>query len=208
MADINTLLVFALAGLVVNLAPGQDMLYVIARSISQGRRPGLASALGVFGGCFLHIVAAAFGLAGLLAAFPWSFAAIKYLGCGYLLYLGVRALLSAAQQDRVDTLRAASTFRAFRQGALTNALNPKVALFFLAFLPQFASAQWAFPVWLQMLLLGLWFNVSGLIVNGAVAFFASALSRQLSQRPGTARTLRRVEGVTLIGLGVKLAATR
>ena len=89
MADISTLIVFALAGLVVNLAPGQDMLYVIARSMSQGRSAGLASALGVFAGCFVHILAAAFGLAGVLAAFPWSFAAIKYLGCGYLFYLEI-----------------------------------------------------------------------------------------------------------------------
>ena len=208
MPDLNTFLVFALAGLVVNLAPGQDMLYVIARSISQGRAAGLASAAGVFAGCFVHIFAAAFGLAGLLAAFPWSFTLVKFAGCAYLIYLGMRALVGASTQTTVARLAPQPLWAAFRQGAVTNVLNPKVALFFLAFLPQFAGAEFTFPIWLQLLLLGIWFNVGGLIVNGAVALAASALGTRIAHQPRTARILRRVEGVTLIGLGVKLATTR
>lgn len=208
MPDINTLLVFALAGLIVNLAPGQDMLYVIARSLAQGRPAGIAAATGVFAGCFLHIFAAAFGVAGVLAAFPWSFTVIKYAGCAYLLYLGARAFLGASRQEPIRQLAPEPLSRAFRQGTLTNMLNPKVALFFLAFLPQFANAQFGFPVWLQMLVLGVWFNVSGLIVNAAVALAASALAQRIAQKPRAARILRRVEGMTLIGLGVKLATTR
>jgi threonine/homoserine/homoserine lactone efflux protein len=169
MADPHTLLLFALAALAVNLAPGPDMLYVLARSAAQGPRPGIAAAAGVFGGCCVHMAAAALGFAALLAAFPWSLLVMKYAGCAYLCYLGAKALLSAARTAELQPLEPVPLSRAFAQGALTNVLNPKVALFFLAFLPQFASAEASLPVWLQMLLLGLWFNLGGLVVNVAVA---------------------------------------
>ena len=158
-----TFFTFLFAAFMLNIAPGPDMLYVIGRSVGQGRRAGIVSSLGVFVGCWVHILAAAFGIAALLRSSPVAFNVVRYAGAAYLIYLGIRMVAKrtdlSSQQLKPENLGSI-----FRQGAITNVLNPKVAIFFLAFLPQFIDASRGSVV-LQILLLGLIFNVGGTLVN-------------------------------------------
>ncbi len=154
MPDLSTLLIFLAATLGLNLTPGPDMLYVLARGIGQGRTAGVVSALGIGGGTLVHTFAVTLGLSTLLVSMPALYEAIKYAGAGYLLYLGIHTLTSR-ENMRLDTERSAQSLnRIFRQGVITNVLNPKVALFFIAFLPQFADGQRGSVAW-QLLILGL-----------------------------------------------------
>lgn len=203
LPDAAALALFMTAGLALNLAPGPDMLYVIARSVADGRRAGAAAALGIFAGCLVHIFAAAFGLAALLRLVPAAYLAVKYAGALYLLWVGARMIVQA-QPGRPPTLERAALARIFRQGAVTNLLNPKVALFFLAFLPQFVDAEAAHPA-LQMLLLGMLFNASGLIVNGGVALGFGAAGDWLKRRPNVWRAQQRLAGLIFVGLALRLA---
>ncbi|MDB5998763.1 MAG: Lysine exporter protein [Rhizobacter sp.] len=197
---IHDLTLFLLAAAVVNLTPGPDMLFVLGRSAADGRRAGVLAALGVFTGCLLHVLLAALGVSALLATSPWAFDVLKWAGAAYLVWAGLSMLLRRGQAGSPEnTSRVGSPFW---QGALTNALNPKVALFFLAFVPQFitpgsGSQAWAFVA------LGMVFNVGGLVVNGLVALGASAASRRLAA--GGAATIQRVAGVLFVGLGLRLA---
>jgi threonine/homoserine/homoserine lactone efflux protein len=137
MPDANSLLVFMIATVTLNLTPGPDMLYVIARSIGQGRAAGIASALGITTGCFVHLLAVSFGLASLMRTVPTAYEIVKFTGASYLIYLGVRTLTSRPQKNTAALIRESRLRTIFAQGVITNVLNPKVALFFLAFLPQF-----------------------------------------------------------------------
>jgi threonine/homoserine/homoserine lactone efflux protein len=140
MPEKAAFLTFLIAAFALNIAPGPDMLYVIGRSVGQGRKAGIVSSLGVFVGCWIHILAAAFGIAALLRSSPVAFNVVRYAGAAYLIYLGIRTL---AQKTNLvsQQLKAESLTSIFRQGAITNVLNPKVAMFFLAFLPQFIDPQ-------------------------------------------------------------------
>jgi threonine/homoserine/homoserine lactone efflux protein len=140
---IHNFWLFALAGLLLNLTPGNDMLYVASRSAGQGVRAGIISSLGIMTGCLVHLTFAAAGLSAILASSATAFSIIKYAGACYLVYLGIKAILSkkAAGLERAEKTVAASGRRIFWQGVLTNVLNPKVALFFLAFLPQFIDVR-------------------------------------------------------------------
>ena len=181
--SIENFWMFALTGLLLNLTPGNDMLYIIARSSGQGTRAGVVSALGIGAGCLVHIVAAVIGLSALLAQSAAAFAVIKYAGAAYLIYLGVKSL---RRKKSALTIREAgdrlSYEKIFWQGVLTNVLNPKVALFFLAFLPQFISAE--SNVALQILFLGCWFNLVGTIVNIVVALLFGKIGTWLAASPG------------------------
>ena len=207
MFDFPTLALFLGATLALNVTPGPDMLYVIARSGAEGRRAGIVSALGIAAGTLVHTALVAFGLSRLLLAVPAAYDAVRLAGAAYLIFLGVRSL---GRPQRVAAPQEAAPppapLRAiFRQGVVTNVLNPKVALFFLAFLPQFVDATRG-SAWLQLLALGLLFNVSGTIVNLVVAVLASraaAWSRRRSARAGAA--LQRLTGLIFVGLGVRLA---
>ena len=199
----GTLPVFLTAMFLLNITPGPDMLYVLARSTGQGRAAGLASALGIGAGCFFHIFAVAFGLAGLLRTVPVAYSAVRYAGAAYLIYLGVRTLLAHAADTGAVKVASASLTRIFAQGVITNVLNPKVALFFLAFLPQFIGpGQSAFA---QTLKLGLIFDLSGTVVNVTVAIAASSLGNVLRDRLGAAPLFRWLTGGVFIGLGLRLA---
>jgi threonine/homoserine/homoserine lactone efflux protein len=190
----------------LNIAPGPDMLYVIGRSVGQGRKAGIVSALGIFVGCWAHILAAAFGIAALLRSSPIAFNIVRYAGAAYLVYLGIKMLVQhsslAQQQLKPDSLSAI-----FRQGAITNVLNPKVALFFLAFLPQFVDARRGSIVW-QILLLGLIFNVGGTLVNLGVAYAGGTLGELLRRNARFARLQQWFTGLVFIGLGARLAWQR
>jgi threonine/homoserine/homoserine lactone efflux protein len=197
---------FFIATLALNLAPGPDMTYVAARSVGQGRRAGLISALGISAGCLVHIVAASAGVAVLLRGWPGAYSVVRFAGAVYLTYLGIGLLWSAGLSEGPGTVADASDFEIFRQGAVTNVLNPKVAMFFLAFLPQFVDPSRG-PAGLQTLALGLAFNVSGTLVNAAVAWLAGSARTLLESRAGRA-WFRRASGAVLTALGLRLALSR
>ncbi len=217
MPDIHHLGLFIAAGLLLNLTPGPDVLYIVTHALRSGARTGVVAALGITAGCFVHIFAAALGVGALLAASATAFTVLKGLGAAYLLYGGASMLLShspktpvlIAGNDPATLGRAPKSLKTvFVQGFGTNALNPKVALFFLAFVPQFIDPQ-APDKTLAFLLLGALFNVNGLWVNIGWALAAAwarqrlgAVQQRLSK---VTRWLDRVAGVMFIGFGLRLA---
>ena len=182
MIPVNDFLIFALATLMLNITPGNDMLYVATRSTSQGVKAGIVSALGIAGGCIVHLLAAVIGLSAIIANSALAFDIIKYAGAAYLIYLGVKSILSKQSKFSINNnVEKKSLSSLFWQGVLTNVLNPKVALFFLAFLPQFIDPDQG-NTSLQILLLGLWFNFSGTVVNCVVALLFGKLGNWLADK--------------------------
>jgi threonine/homoserine/homoserine lactone efflux protein len=200
MPDLPTLAAFMVAALALNLSPGPDMLYVIARSVGQNRAAGIASALGIGAGTLVHTVAAALGLSALLVSLPVAFEVVKWAGALYLVYLGIKTLRSEGVLHASAAVKPESLGRVFRQGMLTNVLNPKVALFFLAFLPQFVDRSRG-PLPLQFIALGLLFNTSGTAVNIGVALLSSSAGSWLRTKPGFSRTQAWLTGGVFIALG-------
>lgn len=204
MVDLHSLLLFMCAGLLLNLTPGPDVLYIVGRSASQGRPAGIVSVLGISSGCLVHVSAAALGLSALMITLPAAYEVVRYAGAAYLVWLGLRALLSRRAAFELKSVERASLRRVFLQGALTNVLNPKVALFFLAFLPQFADPRrGSLPP--QILLLGMIFILNGTLVNLAYALAASRMGDWLRSRFGVSAWLGRLTGALFIGLGFRLA---
>jgi threonine/homoserine/homoserine lactone efflux protein len=204
LIDLTSLALFMTATLALNLAPGPDMLYVSTRSLTQGRRAGVISALGIAAGAVVHTVAIASGLAALLHAVPLAYEIVRYAGAAYLIWLGVQALRGKAGAASGKPLDRTSEWAIFRQGAITNILNPKVALFFLAFLPQFVDPARG-SVALQIVVLGCLFNTSGTLVNIAVAYLAASAGRWLGTRGPFERAFRWLTASVFIGLGLRLA---
>jgi threonine/homoserine/homoserine lactone efflux protein len=207
MFHFQNLYLFFIASLLLNLTPGNDMLYVASRSISQGIKGGIVSALGVFAGCFVHISAAVLGLSIIISKSAYLFELIKFAGAGYLIYLGVKALLSKPNIGSINKKPVpANYWKLFKQGALTNALNPKVAVFFLSFLPQFIDA--ASPrVKLQLFTLGFWFDAQGTLVLIIVASIFGKTKDFFKRNPKMWRIQEKITGLVLIGLGIKIALT-
>ena len=209
LGDIQQLPLFVAAGLLLNITPGVDMALVLRSSAAQGFRAGAAAALGISAGCWVHIAAAALGVSALLASAPAAFLALQWLGAAYLVWLGIGLLRSrlaggpaAKAANPAHQLR-----RQFAQGFLTNALNPKVALFFLAFVPQFIRAEPTHPAW-AFVLLGSVFVVNGTLVSLALAAAAAALRQRLAGQARWQRLapwLNRGVGALFIALGLKLA---
>ncbi len=198
------LALFLPAALALIVAPGPDSLYVLARGIGQGRRAGIISALGTCTGLLVHTTAAALGLAVLLQTSVVAYLVVKYVGAAYLLYLGVRTLLTRQSLLVSAPATRPSWVRMYVQGMLTNVLNPKVALFFVAFLPQFVNPQGG-TVALQMLALGILFDVLGLLYLLLVALLSGSLGALVQRRQAWANRLRWVTGSVLVGLGLRLA---
>ena len=200
---------FLASALLVNLTPGPDMLFVAGSSAAQGRRAGVMAALGVGAGCLVHVALAALGLSALLAASATAFAVVKWVGAAYLVWVGISMLRAraAGPGEQSDSTRPQCASRVFWQGAWTNALNPKVAMFFLAFLPQFIAPGAANQA-ISFVVLGLLFNIGGTVVNLAVALLASGLRDGLAGGRGGAKLgtwLQRAAGAVFVGLGLKLA---
>lgn len=193
-----------LAALALNLTPGPDMLYVTARSVGDGRRAGVVAALGIGAGTLVHITALALGLAALLAAVPLAYDVLRIAGAVYLLVIGAQLLFRPRRADVAAAIAPASLKTIFAQAVLTNVLNPKVALFFLAFLPQFVDPA-AGPAVAQIVLLGLLFDVQGTAVNVAVALLASSTTHRLRANTTIATLLQRLTGAIFVTLGAKLA---
>lgn len=198
---------FVAAALLLNVTPGPDMLFVAGNAAARGTRAGVAAALGVGLGCLLHVALAALGVSALLAASPAAFEAVRWLGAGYLVWAGVGLLRARAAGATACVAGAGSARAAFWQGALTNALNPKVALFFLAFLPQFIEPG-APLAWLGMVVLGLLFDAGGTVVNLAVAAAAGRARATLALRPRALAWMQRAIGALFVGLGLRLALSK
>jgi threonine/homoserine/homoserine lactone efflux protein len=193
------------AAVVLLLTPGPAVLYVVTRSVDQGRRAGLISVLGVHAGTLVHVAAAAAGLSAVLVASATAFSVVKYLGAAYLIYLGIRQLIARAPEPTDVTLAAAPRLsRAFIDGFIVNVLNPKTALFFLAFLPQFVTVS-AGAVPTQIACLGLVFCALGLLTDGLYALTAGSAAQWLRARRGVALTRRWIPGTMYIGLGLATA---
>ena len=204
MPEWNSLLLFVGAGLILNITPGPDVLYIVGRSLGQGRLAGVVSSMGIATGCLVHIAAAALGLSAVMLAMPLAFDIVRYAGGAYLAWLGFRALARRSSPLDVRALAPVPLSRIYSQGIVTNVLNPKVALFFLAFLPQFTdAARGSLP--LQFVVLGLVFVVNGTIVCLGYALAASWLGGWLRDRYGVASWLNRAMGGLFIALGLRLA---
>ncbi|WP_321873854.1 LysE family translocator [Burkholderia ubonensis] len=199
---------FLATSLLIILTPGQDMVLVMSRTLSGGTRTGVVTAAGVSVGLIVHTMLATLGLGALLQASEWLFTVLKLAGALYLLYLGVTLLRSSGELTLSSGARAPeSALRTFAQGALSNVSNPKVALFYLAFLPQFVQADAARPM-LAVFVLGATFAGLTFLVKGPVALFAGLLSTSIRRNPRILTRMHRVGGVVLLGLGVKLALER
>ncbi|MGB0663653.1 MAG: LysE family translocator [Pontibacterium sp.] len=199
---------FVVASIMLNLVPGPDTFYVLGRSMAQGRGVGMASTLGISAGAFCHTLLAAVGLSALITASPTAFMLVKWLGAAYLVFLGAKMLLSRAALK--DTTKASSEqgfVFVVKQGLLTNLLNPKVALFFLAFLPQFITAQ-ASSHFVSFMVLGLTFVATSTLWGFFLAYSSAALSRKLRENPKSLVLVNRLTGTLLVGLGIKLATDR
>ncbi len=199
---------FVVAGILLNLTPGPDTVYILGRSIAQGRAAGIASALGISAGSIFHTTAAALGLSAILASSSIAFGAIKLLGGAYLILLGIKMILNREKELSLPSnFRRRTKAAAFRQGVLTNVLNPKVGLFFLAFLPQFIDPASGMKV-LAFLLLGFTFVTTGTIWCLIIACFASAFSERLRTNETIGLWLSRAAGALFVFLGLRVATVK
>jgi threonine/homoserine/homoserine lactone efflux protein len=208
MPGVHDLWLFVAAGLLLNLTPGPDMAYIAARAAAGGFRAGAAATFGITAGCIVHTLAAATGLSLLLATSAAAFTIVKWCGAAYLAYAGVRLLVAASRPplvaaSTVDAPRPAR--RIFREALVINVFNPKVALFFLAFLPQFIDASASSPA-LAFVFLGTLFNVNSLCVNLPVAWLASEAARRGRASERVSRALHGAAGALVLVLAVRLAA--
>jgi threonine/homoserine/homoserine lactone efflux protein len=209
MMSSGQLAFFILAGLALNVTPGPDVLYIVSSTLRSGLRAGVAAALGIVSGCFIHIFAAALGITALVAASAAIFSVLKFIGAAYLLYIGIRMVCAGRTQVLAadaggDGQRSLAAI--WRRGFLTNALNPKVALFFLAFVPQFIPPSSPHPAF-AFLALGLLFNFNSLFVNFGWAMAAAWLSRHANGIQRHMSLIGRGIGALFVGFGFKLALT-
>jgi threonine/homoserine/homoserine lactone efflux protein len=210
MFGIHDLALFVVSGLLLNIMPGPDSLLIMTRSATQGWRAGSAAALGIGTGTFVHIVAAALGLSAILATSAAAFTVVKLLGAAYILYLAVGMLLSKRRDSDAATPPALAPLplrRIYAQGILTNVLNPKVALFFLAFVPQFIDANAPHKA-VAFLILGAIFNINGMLWCHALALFTAQARARLKPNPAVTQWLNRATGGLFVWLGVKLALAK
>ena len=208
MLGIHDYWLFVATGVLLNLTPGQDTLYILGRSIAQGRQIGVASALGISAGGVVYTLAAALGLSAVLATSASAFIALKVVGAVYLVYLGVRMLITrTAAVGSTDIAGLVNMWTAFRQGMLTNVLNPKVALFFLALMPQFIEPDSSTKVG-AFLVLGLTFLTTGTVWCLVLALGASRARSFFASRPRVLQGLSQVSGALLVFLGLRLAASK
>ena len=210
MLGIHDLPLFVISGLLLNIAPGPDSILIMTRSASQGWRAGSAAALGIGAGTCVHILAAALGLSAVLAASSWAFAVVKWVGAAYLVYIGLQMLISRRQAPAASAsgasagVSALSWSKIFRQGFLTNVLNPKVALFFLAFVPQFIAPDAPHKA-LAFLLLGAVFNLNAMLWCHFLAVSTALASARLRVGGTLATWLNRSIGALFLSFGLKLA---
>ena len=204
MFDTTSFALFFVASWALIITPGPDMLYVITRGIAQGRRAGLHSAFGVTLGIFVHSLLAALGLAALLQTSALAFLVIKYIGAVYLIYLGIRSFHDKGSFESGEQQNPIAAQAVFWQGFISNVTNPKIAIFFLAFLPQFVRPEGG-SFFFQMLTLGLLFALCGITFLSVVGYFAGQIGSWCSKKPKLVNSFRWLTGGVLVGLGLRLA---
>lgn len=195
---------FLVASALLTIAPGPDIVYVLTRGVSQGRKAGVAAALGFATGCIFHTTLAALGIAALIRSSDLAFNAVRYAGAAYLAWIGIQALRHRASFSLAAAGNARTLATIYRQSVIGNALNPKVTLFFLSFLPQFVDAR-AGHVGAQMALLGAMFMVQTAVIFGAVALFSGWIGGWIRRRPAIGERLNVFAGLTFIALGIRVA---
>jgi len=198
---------FLIAAMTLTLAPGPDNIYVLTRGIAQGRQAGLVAALGFASGLLFHTLLAVLGFAALIKAYPAAYHALQYAGAAYLVYLGVRTLRAAAAmslQANTPAAPAVPLKRIYWQSVIANILNPKVTLFFIAFLPQFVNLQAGHMAW-QMLLLAVVFIFQALAIFSAIAFFSGTVGAYFRRQARAAFYLNRLAGCAFVALGIRIA---
>jgi threonine/homoserine/homoserine lactone efflux protein len=208
MLSINNLWLFILSGIILNILPGPDSLYIVGRTVMQGFRAGSVAAFGIGTGTIFHILMAAFGLSAILATSAMAFTVVKIVGAIYLLYIGLSMLFSRAQvqANDLDASGKVPLRKIYWQGFLTNVLNPKVALFFLAFVPQFIDPTAQYKA-LSFIVLGVIFNINGMLWCHLLAFLTAVGSRRIQQNQYITRWLTRLGGALFTYFGLRLAVS-
>lgn len=208
MFGIHDLTYFIISGLLLNIMPGPDSLLIMARSATQGWRAGIAAALGIGTGTMVHVFAAAVGLSAILATSATAFAVVKYVGAAYIIWMAIGLLRSKRSEAKATVCVAPLPYRKiFAQGLLTNVLNPKVGIFFLAFMPMFIDAD-APNKALSFVILGCIFNLNGMLWCISLALFTAFASARIKVNPSVALWLNRVTGGLFVWLGIKLALSK
>jgi len=202
----ETFAAFAIASLALLIVPGPSVLYIVTRSMDQGRAAGLVSVLGIHTGSIVHVAAAALGVSAILASSAVAYGVVKYVGAAYLIWLGIRALRECHDDRPAGVEREHSLRRVYAEGVVVNVLNPKTALFFLAFLPQFVDVSRG-SVTAQILVFGITFIALGFLSDGTYALLSARVSRAFGSRRHTGVARRWLPGITLIGLGIASAFT-
>jgi threonine/homoserine/homoserine lactone efflux protein len=202
MPELHTFVIFAAASAAFLAVPGPSVIYIVSRSLAEGRTAGIVSALGIQAGGLIHVTAATIGVSALLASSATAFSVVKYAGAAYLVYLGIRRLLDRDPPAKV-VVRRQPLAQLFWRGAIVNVLNPKTALFFFAFVPQFVDPERT--VWSQVAVFGLVFMALGFVSDGLYALTAGTFGRWLRRRPGI---LRYGSGSVYVGLGALTALSK
>jgi threonine/homoserine/homoserine lactone efflux protein len=209
MFGIQNFSLFLVSCILLNITPGQDTMYILGQSVVRGRKAGIVSVLGIMSGVLVHTMLAAFGLSIILATSSLAFSIVKYLGAGYLLWIGFGFLLKGQKDQHVELVNKepVKSWTIYRQGVLTNVLNPKVSLFFLSFLPQFVVPQ-ANVIFVPFLLLGMTFFTTGSIWCMVLVLGSTWLKGKIGHRTAMGGITKKLTGALFVGLGVKLALSQ
>lgn len=209
MFGIENYIGFIIAGVILNLTPGSDTIYILTRSIGQGKKAGYFSVYGIVTGGLIHTMFASFGLSIILAKSALAFSIVKYCGVAYLIYLGIKMIVdkSSIFENNDTKIERLDLKKIYRQGVLTNVLNPKVALFFLAFLPQFINPEYAQGA-IPFLILGLTFMTTGTIWCLFLAYSSSIITKTLRKNDKIGEVMQKLSGLIFIGLGLKLLTNK
>ncbi len=198
---------FIISSILLNLTPGADTIYILGKGISKGKKAAIISALGISTGCMVHTVLAAFGLSVILSKSIIAFNIVKAVGAFYLIYLGIKSMKTKDFSLKEEDKENISSGKIFREGILTNVLNPKVALFFLSFMPQFISPNNSFGA-ISFIVLGSTFVFTGTIWCLILAISSSLMTKKLKEKPSFSKILNRVTGIIFVGLGLKLLTSK
>lgn len=205
MFGIQNLYLFLVSCILLNITPGQDTMYIVGRSVAQGRKAGMFSVLGIMSGVLIHTLFAALGLSVILATSSLAFSIVKYAGAGYLIWIGVGFLRNGENVNNLEAVekKHLKSWKIYRQGVLTNLLNPKVALFFLSFLPQFVNPEAGF-IFTPFIALGMVFFTTGSIWCIILVYGSSWLTDRFRNSKAMGGMLKKLTGILFIGLGIKL----
>jgi len=203
--DLHSYLLFVGASIILCIVPGPDMIYLLSRTVAQGKKAGVAATLGINFGAYFHLAAAILGISAIIATSSLAFSILKWCGAAYLIYIGIKAILTNTKLKLDQTqVSSPSTKTIFWQGFLSDVLNPKVAIFFVSLLPQFVQPESGNTLE-QLLILGFTVNIIALVINLGLVWFAQVLTQRFRQNNRTSHFLNKVMGAVFVGLGIRLA---